>query len=106
MDFLKECGLVSRPPLLDGSNYCYWKAHMKEFIKAIDEKACRSILTGWEHAITKDTEGKDILKPEITCSTEEDSLVNYNSKALTAIFNEVDVNQFKLISMCEIAKDA
>ena len=37
---------------------------------------------------------------------EEDRLANNNSKALNAIFNRVDANQFKLISTCEIAKDA
>ena len=106
IDFLKECGLVSRPPLLDGSNYSYWKARMKAFIKAIDGKAWRSVLTSWEHLITKDTEGKEILKPKTTWSTEEDRLANNNSKALNAIFNRVDANQFKLISTCETAKNA
>ena len=33
-------------------------------------------------------------------------LANNNSKALNAIFNGVDTNQFKLISTCETAKDA
>ena len=37
---------------------------------------------------------------------EEDKLANNNSKALNAIFNGVDANQFKLISICEMAKDA
>ena len=106
MDFLKEGGSVSRPPLLDGSNYSYWKARMKAFIKAIDEKAWRAVLTGWDHPVTKDTEGVEKLKPEISWSTEEDKLANNNSKALNAIFNGVDASQFKLISTCETAKDA
>ncbi|EXB99124.1 G-type lectin S-receptor-like serine/threonine-protein kinase [Morus notabilis] len=106
MDFLKEGGSVSRPPLLDGSNYLYWKASMKAFIKAIDEKAHKAVLTSWEHPVTKDSEGKEILKPETTWSTEEDKLANNNSKALNVFFNGVDANQFKLISTCEIAKDA
>ena len=46
MDFLKEGGSVVRPPLLDGSNYSYWKARMKAFIKAQDEKARRAVLNG------------------------------------------------------------
>ena len=53
MDFLKEGGSVVRPPLLDGSNYSYWKARMKAFIKAQDEKAWRAILIGWKHPETK-----------------------------------------------------
>ena len=106
MDFLKEGGLVSRSSPLDGYNYFHWKAHMKAFMKAIDGKAWRFVLTRWEHLAIKDTEGKEILKPEITWSTENDRLANNNSKALNAIFNGVDANQFKLISTCETAKDA
>ena len=106
MDFLKECGSVSRPSLLYGSNYSYWKARMKAFIKAIDEKAWRSVLTGWEHPVTKDTKGNEILKPEITWSMEEDRVANNISKTLNAIFNWVYANQFKLISTCKTTKDA
>ena len=64
MDFLKEGGLVSRPPLLNGSNYSYWKAYVKAFIKAINEKAWRSVLTCWKHPVTQDSERNEILKPE------------------------------------------
>ena len=63
------------------------------------------LLTGWEHPITKDFKGKEILKPKTTWSTEEDKLANNNSRALNAIFNGVDASQFKLILMCETAKD-
>ena len=38
MDLLKESGSTNRPPLLDGTNYGYWKARMCAFIKSIDEK--------------------------------------------------------------------
>ena len=79
---------------------------MRAFIKAIDERAWRSILTGWEHPTTTDTSNKVTLKPEEKWSTDEDRLANYNSKALNAIFNAVDMNQFKLISTCESAKEA
>ena len=46
------------------------------------------------------------MKPEEKWSTEEDRLANSNSRALNAIFNGVDANQFKLISTCESAKEA
>ena len=92
---------MNKPPLLEGVNYPYWKARMKAFIKAIDEKAWRSILTGWSHPTTKDDKGNFVLKPEVKWSNDEDKLANSNSKALNAIFNAVDVNQFKLISTCE-----
>ncbi|XP_024030940.1 uncharacterized protein LOC112094406 [Morus notabilis] len=68
------------------------------FIKARDEKAWRSVLNGWKHPITKDAEGKEILKPEGSWNSHEDKLAIYNSRALNAIFNGVDINQFKMIS--------
>ncbi|MBA0604767.1 hypothetical protein Godav_017408, partial [Gossypium davidsonii] len=34
---MKE-SLISRLPMLDGSNYAYWKACMMVFIKFMDEK--------------------------------------------------------------------
>ena len=103
---MKEGGAVGRPPLLDGSNYSYWKARMKAFIKALDERAWRSVLSGWTPPTTTDTEGKTIPKPELEWTSEEDKLASYNSKALNAIFNAVDPTQFKQISTCESAKVA
>ena len=92
MDFLREGGSVSHPPLLDGTNYPYWKARMKAFIKTLDEKDWRSILIGWTHPIKTDDDGNIIIKPEEIWSTVEDRFSNYNSMALNAIFNAVDAN--------------
>ncbi|XP_024018312.1 uncharacterized protein LOC112090655 [Morus notabilis] len=106
MDFLKEGGSVTCPPLLDGLNYSYWNARMMAFIKAQDEKAWRAILNGWKHPVTKDAEGKEILKSKGSWNSDENKLAIYNSRALNAIFNGVDINQFKMISTCESAKEA
>ena len=106
MNLFCEGGSASRPLLLDGTNYPYWKVRMRAFIKALDEKAWRTILTGWTHLTKIDNARKTIIKPEETWSMEEDLLANYNLKLLNAIFNAVDANQFKLISTCEIAKDS
>ena len=80
MSFLAEGGSISRPPLLDGSNYPYQKARLKAFIKALDEKAWRSVLTGWKHPTTKDDKGNVTLTPEEKWSSDDDRLTNYNSK--------------------------
>lgn len=40
--------LVTRPPMLEGSNYVYWKARVKAFIKSTYEKAWCPLLTCWE----------------------------------------------------------
>ena len=98
MDSLKERGAVERLPLLNHSNYVYWKARMKAFIKTLNEKAWRAVLSGWYHPTVTDTEGKTTPKPELEWTPQEDNLSKYNSIALNAIFNAVDPNQFKLIS--------
>ena len=72
----------------------------------MDVRAWRSILTGWTPPMVTDSEGKKGLKPEIDWSTKENHLANYNNKALHAIFNGCDTDHIKLISSCEIAKEA
>ena len=96
---------AARPPLLDDKNYAYWKIRVKAYIKAIDEKAWHSILTGWTSP-TVTTDEVTTIKSEKTSTKAENNLVNFNFKALNAIFSHVDANQFKLISACESARDA
>ena len=47
---------VLRPPVLDGKNYAYWKVRVKAYIKSIDERVWRSILTGWTPPVTTNAE--------------------------------------------------
>ena len=79
---------------------------MKAFIKALDEKAWRSVLIGWKHLTTKDDKGNVTLTPEDKWSHDNDRLTNYNFKALNAIFNGVGADQIKLITTYESAKEA
>nr|ABN06157.1 hypothetical protein MtrDRAFT_AC151520g49v2 [Medicago truncatula] len=104
----KECGFVNRPPLLDGSNYDYWKSRISAFLKSIDNKIWKAVLKGWEHhvALYKDGNKTTVLKPEEEWTTAEDELTLGNSKALNAFFNGVDTNMFRLIKQCTVAKDA
>ncbi|GAU48358.1 hypothetical protein TSUD_282610 [Trifolium subterraneum] len=85
----KEGGYTSRPPLLDDSNYDFWKSRMEAFIKSMDMKAWKAILKGWEHPKLKNASGADTdeLKPEEDWTTAEDTLAVGNSKALNALFN-------------------
>ena len=104
----RELGFVTRPPILDGSNYDYWKACMVAFLKSMDSKTWKSVIKGWEHPKKMDKDGKITteLKPEEEWSKEEDELALGNSKALNALFNGVDKNIFSLINTCTVAKDA
>ncbi|KAL8556430.1 hypothetical protein ACS0TY_004031 [Phlomoides rotata] len=80
---------------------------MRMYIKSIDERAWRSILSGWEPPITTiDADTGTTVNRELDWTTEESTLVSYNSKALNAIFTYVDTSMFKFISNYISAKDA
>ena len=104
----KEGGFVNRPPIMDGSNYDYWKPRMMAFQKYLDSKAWKVVLKGWKHPIKLGENGEPTseLKPEEDWSKEEDEIALGNSKALNAIFNGIDKNIFRLVNTCEVAKDA
>ncbi|KAG9454814.1 hypothetical protein H6P81_007718 [Aristolochia fimbriata] len=105
----KEGASNTRPPLLDGTNYAYWKAKIKIYIKAQDERAWRSVEDGWEPPTVEIGEGADkkrILKPSSEWNDVEDRLSNCNSKALNAIFGGIDEEQFRRVSACTMAKEA
>ena len=72
MSTLYEGASISRPLLLYGTNYPYWKTKMKAFIRALELKAWRSILTGWTPPSVTNNEGKTNIKPEIDWSMEDD----------------------------------
>ena len=82
---MREGASVQRPPLLDGTNFSYWKARMKAFIKSMDYKAWRAILTGWTHPMKTNDNNETAKKSEVEWTVEEDRLASCNSKALNAI---------------------
>src|SRR4051812_48669565 len=98
-------GFVNRPPILDGSNYDYWKPRMVAFLKSLDSKAWRAANKGWEHPVTTGKDSKSSLKLEEEWSKDEEELALGNSKALNALFNGIDRNIFRLVHHCELAKD-
>ncbi|CAJ2662359.1 unnamed protein product [Trifolium pratense] len=105
----KEGGTVSKPPLLTGpENYDYWKARMMAFLKSIDSRTWKAVENGWEPPVVIDKDGKKIdeIKPTKDYSKDEDDLALGNSKALNSIFNGVDINMFRLVKRCTVAKHA
>jgi len=99
---------LNRPPLLDGSNYDYWKSRMSAFLKSIDSRTWKEVLKGWEHPVALDEDGNMtyVLKPEEEWTAAEDELALGNSKEMNALFNGVDNNMFRLIKQCTMSKDA
>ena len=67
------------PPLFDGTNYAYWKVHMKVFLQAIGEKVWQAVEVGW-------------IKPKeapMDWDEEKIKVANFNSTAFNALFSGV-----------------
>src|ERR1044072_5227009 len=103
MDSTMVGGSVNRPPILDGTNYDYWKARIVVFLKSTDSKVWKAVVKGWKHHVVASTSD---LKPEEKWTKKEDEEALANNKALNVIFNGVDKNMFRLIYTCTEAKDA
>ena len=104
MDLSREGSSTSRPPLLDGTNYSYWKAKMRAFLKSIDERVWQAVVKGWKPP-TIVTDDKITPKDVSDWDKVEYDNCGWNSKAINAIFNGVTAEEFRRISHCELAKD-
>ncbi|XP_062104431.1 protein NRT1/ PTR FAMILY 5.2-like [Humulus lupulus] len=105
MEMLREGGSTSRPPMLEGANYPYWKTKMCAFLRAVDERVWMAVEDGWKCPTFVEDEVVK-LKQMSLWTTEEMERANFNSKAMHALFNAVSTNQLKVIANCEIAKEA
>ncbi|CAM8993726.1 unnamed protein product [Rhodiola kirilowii] len=103
---LKEGQSITRPPLLEGSNYATWKPVMRSFLKSLDERAWKAVLKGWTEPMMNNLTGEPVPKPKALWTEEEDKASMGNSKAMNAVFSAVDENVMKLIINCEVAKEA
>ena len=63
MESVQEGGSTTRPPLFNGSNYAYWKARMRVFLKTIDERVWMTVVQGWTHP-TEIVEEKIVPTPQ------------------------------------------
>ncbi|GAA0167049.1 hypothetical protein LIER_22071 [Lithospermum erythrorhizon] len=80
---------------------------MTAFLKFVDSKTWKSVISGWRPPTKADTEGGGrVVKTEAERSPAEDELALENDKALNVIFTAVDPNVFKMISNCTVAKEA
>jgi hypothetical protein len=80
-------------PAFDGTNYGYWKARMRFFLKSID---CWSIVQiSW----TKPADATLELVPQKTARL-------FNDKALHALCQVLSPSEFAKISNCESAQEA
>ena len=84
------------PHLFDGTNYAYWKVHMRAFLQSLNEKVWQAVEIGW----TKPT------KAPVDQDDAKIKAANFNSRALNALFSVVTNEEFKKISSTEIVKEA
>ena len=84
------------PPLFNGTNYAYWKVHMRAFLQSLDEKVWQVVEIGW-------------TKPKEAPANWDETKIkaaNFNSRALNALFSAVTNEEFKKIPFTETAKEA
>ncbi|KAA0064038.1 gag-pol polyprotein [Cucumis melo var. makuwa] len=95
---------ASRPPVLDGKNYLYWKPRMIFFIKTLDGRAWRALVAIYDPPMST-VDGVSVSKSKVewTDAKEQASVEN---ATLNGIFNGVDLNVFKLINSCTTVKEA
>lgn len=103
METIKDGGSVNKPPILDSTNYDYWKVMMVAFLKSMGNKGCKFVIKGQKHPMVTSEDGTTSLKPEAEWAYVE---ALGNSKPLNVIFNGVDNNMFRVINTCSEAKEA
>ena len=84
------------PPLFNGTNYAYWKVHMRAFLQSLDEKVWQAMEIGW-------------IKPKKVPANQDDvkiKVANFNNRALNVIFSVVTNEEFKKTSSTKTAKEA
>ncbi|KAA0058252.1 envelope-like protein [Cucumis melo var. makuwa] len=64
METIREGPSASRPLVLDGKNYSYWKPHMIFFIKTLDGRAWRALMAGYDPPMST-VDGVSVPKLEI-----------------------------------------
>nr|KJB23447.1 hypothetical protein B456_004G098500 [Gossypium raimondii] len=98
-----ERSSITRPPMLESGNYPYWKTRMKAYIKFVDEKTYHFIHSSWQAHIV-DSKPRKVFKPKFKWTTKEDRVSSANSKALYLIFYGIDLQEYKRVPKCTVAK--
>ena len=87
---------LNAPSYFDGSNYAFWKVHMRAFLCSIDDSVWDAVEIGWTR----------LKAAKSTWDKATFAAANANSKALNAIFCSVSPKEFHRISHVAIAKEA
>ncbi|KAL5772881.1 hypothetical protein ACOSQ2_012805 [Xanthoceras sorbifolium] len=63
---VREGASHTKPPLLNDTNYSFWKVRMRAYLKSIDEHVWISIEEGYTPPTTTSEDGIRTLKPKST----------------------------------------
>ena len=85
--------VTQRPPLFDGSNYNYWKCRMKIYLQSLNYEQWNIV----EAPYTKSTTNYDAW------SEEQKKSVNFNAKAMNALFYALNKEEFNRMSTAKYA---
>ncbi|CAM8884634.1 unnamed protein product [Rhodiola kirilowii] len=102
---LREGHNITRPPLLEGNKYGYWRVRLKAFLKSQDESVWEAIENGCTHPVTTKAGKVSLLAKDKWTEIHKNAEAT-NSKAVNAVFSGVDGKNFKMISTREITKKA
>ncbi|KAK0594644.1 hypothetical protein LWI29_024682 [Acer saccharum] len=103
----KEGASSVRPPLLTDNNYSSWKGKMEAYICQIHDRAWMTVEDGYAPPMMTSTDGgEEVVKPKAQWSPQEFIFSMWNNKAIHAIRCAVSENQYKLIQITRIAKEA
>ena len=93
-------------PILDGSNYTFWKARMQIYLKSKYVIIWQMLVKGYTAPTITDTEGKIVPKPEKTWNDNDLNNYKWNNQGLNAIQCNVTEEEFRKISSCTTSKQA
>ena len=84
------------PTLFDDINYAYWKVRIRVFLQSLDKKVWQAVEIGQAKSKEASADWDDA----------KIKAVNFNSRALNALFSVVTNDEFEKISFTETAKEA
>ncbi|KAA0068053.1 gag-pol polyprotein [Cucumis melo var. makuwa] len=100
MEIIREGPSASRPLVLDGKNYSYWKPRTIFFIKTLDGKSWRALVAGYDPPMIT-VNSVSVSKPEVDWTDTKEQASVGNAKALNATFNgtfKVKISRLQLIT--------
>ena len=91
----REGHVTNRPPLFEGTDYNYWKMHMKYYIQSVDYQCWERIESGDYTTISDRDQWTSADKAEF-CK---------NALTITILHCGLSRSKFNRISMCSTAKE-